>query len=84
MDSRAQRTGLWLPRGMGSGERWSGRLELADVSYYMWKRQQDLLCSTGNCSQQPVIDCNRKEYKTGIPWLYNRNEQNVVNQPHFN
>jgi len=34
-DSQTQRTDLWLPRGRGLGEEWSGRLGLADVSFYI-------------------------------------------------
>ena len=29
-----------LPRGMGLGEEWSGRLGLADVSFYKMDKQQ--------------------------------------------
>ena len=29
-----------LPRGMGWGEEWSGRLGLADVSFYKMDKQQ--------------------------------------------
>ena len=32
------KTDLWLPRGRGFGEGWSGRLGLADVSYYTQRR----------------------------------------------
>ena len=48
-------------QGPGLGEWWRGRLELAGGSYYMWNRQQDLLCSTGNYNQYPVIDYHGKE-----------------------
>ena len=30
--TQTQRTELWLPRGRGLGEGWSGRLGLADVT----------------------------------------------------
>ena len=30
---QTERTDLWLPRGRGLGEGWSGSLGLADVSY---------------------------------------------------
>ena len=35
-DSQTWRTDLWLPRGRGLAEGWSGRLGLADLSYYNW------------------------------------------------
>ena len=31
------RTDLWLPRGRGLEEGWSGRLGLAHVNYYTWR-----------------------------------------------
>ena len=34
-DSQTQRTDLWLPWGRRLGEEWSGRLGLADISFYM-------------------------------------------------
>ena len=34
-DSQTERTDLWLPRGRELGEGWSGRLRLADISYYV-------------------------------------------------
>ena len=52
---------LVAAQGPGLGEWWRGRLELAGGSYYMWNRQQDLLCSTGNYNQYPVIDYHGKE-----------------------
>ena len=33
-DSQTERTDLWLPGGRELGEGWSGRLRLADTSYY--------------------------------------------------
>ena len=33
-ESWTLRTDLWLPRGRGLGEGWSGRLGLADVGFY--------------------------------------------------
>ena len=33
--SWTQKTDLWLPGERGLGEGWSGRLGLADVSYYI-------------------------------------------------
>ena len=34
-DSLTKRTDLWLPRGRGVGEGWSGNLGLADANYYI-------------------------------------------------
>ena len=34
-DSQRERTDPWLPRGRELGEGWSGRLRLADISYYV-------------------------------------------------
>ena len=34
-DSQTQKTDLWLPRGRGVGEGWSGSLGLADANYYI-------------------------------------------------
>ena len=34
-DSQTQKTDLWLPRGRGAGEGWSGSLGLADANYYI-------------------------------------------------
>ena len=33
-DSQTQRADLWLPRGMGVGEGWTGSLRLAYTNYY--------------------------------------------------
>ena len=35
-DSQTYRTVLWLPRAMALGERRSGRLGFADVSFHEW------------------------------------------------
>ena len=34
-DSQTERTDLWLPRGRGAGEGWTGNLGLADANYYI-------------------------------------------------
>ena len=34
-DSQTQRTDLWLPRGIGVGEGWTGSLGLANANYYI-------------------------------------------------
>ena len=34
-ETDSQRTDLWLPRGRGMGEGWSGSLGLADANYYI-------------------------------------------------
>ena len=35
-DSQTQRTDLWLPRGKGLGEGWTGNLGLTDANYYIY------------------------------------------------
>ena len=34
-ESQTERTDWWLPRRRGLGEGWSGRLGLAEVSFYL-------------------------------------------------
>ena len=34
-DLQTQRTDLWLPRGKGEGEKWTGTLGLVDANYYI-------------------------------------------------
>ena len=50
-ESRTQRTDLRLPRGRGLGEGWSGRLGLADVSFYI----QDGQTTRSYCIAQGTI-----------------------------
>ena len=54
---------MWLPRGRGLREGWSGRLGLVDENYYIeWIKNKALLYTIENCIQYPMINHNEKEY----------------------
>ena len=53
-ESQTQRTDWWLPRKRGLGEGWSGRLGLADVSFYI----QNGKTTRCYCIAQGATICN--------------------------
>ena len=70
---------MWLPRGRGLGNGWSGRLGLTDVNLYMKGIiNKILLYNTEYYIQCPMINHNGKEYLKkyiGVPavvqWVKN-------------
>ena len=69
-DSQTQRTGLWFPKGVGEG--WIENLRLANARSLLYREwiSKDLLYSTGNYIQYPVINHNGKEHKKGCVCVY--------------
>ena len=59
------RTDLWVPRGKGPGEGWSGKLRSAEASFYIYetKTARSLSYSAGNYIQYPGMTHNAKAYK---------------------
>ena len=64
-DSLIQRTDLWLPRGreFRGGKDWEFGISRGKRLYIEWINNKDLLYSSGNYIQYPVINHNGKEYE---------------------
>ena len=66
------RTDLWLPRERRGGGRmdWEFGISRCKLLYIEWINNKDLLYSTGNYIQYPVINPNGKEYEKEKIYIY--------------
>ena len=66
-DSEAQRADLWLPRGRAKeGVEWESVNSICKLLHTDWINNKVLLYSTGNYTQNPVINHNGEEYKKNL------------------